>query len=96
MSEKKLTTRIQQKADTKANWDKATNFIPLKGEYIYYSDLNRVKVGDGVKKLSELPYLADSDTHQPIKTLKTDNTEAQSPSSGEAIAGEGTINLHKV
>lgn len=63
MSEKKLTTRIQQKTDTKANWDKATNFVPLKGEYIYYSDINRVKVGDGVKKVGELPFLADSDTH---------------------------------
>lgn len=63
MSEKKLTTRIQQKTDTKANWDKANNFVPLKGEYIYYSDLHKVKVGDGVKKVGELPFLADSDTH---------------------------------
>ena len=35
-------------------------------------------------------------THQAIKTLKTDNATAQSPSSSEAIAGSGTINLHKV
>lgn len=35
-------------------------------------------------------------SHQSIKTLKTDNTAAQSTSSGEAIAGSGTINLHKV
>lgn len=63
MSEKKLTTRIQQKTDTKANWDKATNFVPLKGEYIYYSDLHRVKVGDGVTKVGSLPFLADSDSH---------------------------------
>ena len=34
--------------------------------------------------------------HQAIKTLKTDNAAAQSPSSGEAIAGSGIINLHKV
>ena len=34
--------------------------------------------------------------HQAIKTLKTDNATAQSPSSGEAIAGSGIINLHKV
>lgn len=92
MSEKKLTTRIQQKTDTKANWDKATNFVPLKGEYIYYSDLHKVKVGDGVTKVSALPFLAD----QPIKTLNTSNTAAQTPSSSEAIAGSGTINLHKV
>lgn len=35
-------------------------------------------------------------SHQSIKTLKTDNTTAQSTSSSEAIAGSGTINLHKV
>lgn len=35
-------------------------------------------------------------THQAIKTLKTDNATAQSPSNSEAIAGNGTINLHKV
>ena len=35
-------------------------------------------------------------SHQSIKTLKTDNTTAQSTSSSEAIAGSGTINLHKI
>lgn len=92
MAEKKIQTRIQQKTDTKANWDKATNFVPLKGEYIYYSDLHKVKVGDGVTKVGALPFLAD----QPIKTLNTNNTAPQTPSSNEAIAGSGTINLHKV
>lgn len=62
MAEKKLKTRIQQKADTSANWGKATAFVPLKGEYIYYSDLHRVKVGDGVTKVGELPFLADNNT----------------------------------
>lgn len=62
MAEKKIQTRIRQKVDTKANWDKATNFVPLKGEYIYYSDLHKVKVGDGVTKVGALPFLADSDS----------------------------------
>ena len=35
-------------------------------------------------------------SHQSIKTLKTDNTTAQTTSANEAIAGSGTINLHKV
>lgn len=35
-------------------------------------------------------------SHQSIKTLKTDNTTAQTASSSETIAGSGTINLHKV
>lgn len=63
MAEKKIQARIRQKVDTKANWDKATNFVPLKGEYIYYSDLHKVKVGDGVTKVDALPFLADNDTH---------------------------------
>ena len=35
-------------------------------------------------------------SHQPIKNLKTDNTTAQTTSANEAIAGSGTINLHKI
>lgn len=35
-------------------------------------------------------------SHQDIKVLKTDNTAAQSTSAGEAIAGNGTISLHKI
>lgn len=62
MAEKKIQVRIRQKVDTKANWDKATNFVPLKGEYIYYSDLHKVKVGDGVTKVGALPFLADSNS----------------------------------
>ena len=163
MSEKTITTRVLQKTDTKANWDKATNFIPKKGELIIYSDLRRIKVGDGTTKVGALQFLADdntnthyttgayvgaantksnasttnghtylkvydddtkraefkisgsgatsvtsdangnitisstdTNTHQSIKTLKTDNTTAQATSASEAIAGSGTINLHKV
>ena len=130
MAEKKIQTRIRQKVDTKANWDKATNFIPLKGEIIIYSDLNQAKVGDGTTKVGALPFLkgkadasdknptlawgskstvatvdgvdihvtmpSNPNTHQSIKTLNTNNAAAQTPSSSEAIAGSGTINLHKV
>lgn len=35
-------------------------------------------------------------SHQSIKSLNTNNSTAQSASSSEAIAGTGTINLHKV
>ena len=130
MAEKKIQTRIRQKVDTKANWDKATNFIPLKGEIIIYSDLNQAKIGDGTTKVGALPFLkgkadasdknptlawgskstvatvdgvdihvtmpSNPNTHQSIKTLNTNNTSAQTASSSEAIAGSGTINLHKV
>lgn len=35
-------------------------------------------------------------SHQSIKTLNTNNTTGQTASASEAIAGSGTINLHKV
>lgn len=56
MAEKNLTTRIKHKIDTSANWAKAVNFIPLKGEIIIYSDTCQIKVGDGVTKVNDLPF----------------------------------------
>ena len=56
MAEKNITTRIKHKIDTSANWAKAVNFIPLKGEIIIYSDTNQMKVGDGVTKVNDLPF----------------------------------------
>ena len=51
MANKTFQGRIVQKHDTKANWEKATNFIPLKGEIILYDDLNEIKIGDGITKI---------------------------------------------
>ena len=56
MAVKTLTTRVQQKSDTSANWAKATNFTPLKGEIIVYTDLKRFKIGDGVTKVNDLKF----------------------------------------
>ena len=36
MAEKQFNTRIINKHDIAANWAKATNFIPKKGELIVY------------------------------------------------------------
>ena len=60
MAVKTLTTRVQQKNDTSINWAKATNFTPLKGEIIVYTDLKRFKIGDGVKTITELPFTVDN------------------------------------
>ena len=56
MAEKNLTTRIKHKTDTSANWAKAVNFVPLKGEIIIYSDTYQIKVGDGATKVNDLPF----------------------------------------
>ena len=49
---------------------------------------------DGVDIHVTMP--SNPNTHQSIKALNTNNTSAQTASSSEAIAGSGTINLHKV
>lgn len=57
MANKTFQGRIVQKHDTKANWDKATNFIPLKGEMIIYDDLGNFKIGDGINKVGDLEFV---------------------------------------
>lgn len=59
MANKKIYSRMQQKHDVETNWGQAVNFIPLAGEIIVYdADENnpkqRIVIGDGVTKLSEL------------------------------------------
>ena len=61
MAVKTLTTRVQQKSDTSANWAKATNFTPLKGEIIVYTDLRKIKIGDGVTKVGALGFANSKD-----------------------------------
>lgn len=63
-TEKRLNARLMQKSDTSANWDtasKAANpFIPWKGEIIFYTDLNRIKIGDGVKTPNQLEFVSST------------------------------------
>lgn len=53
---KTVKTRIQNKIDTSSNWAKATTFVPLKGEIIIYSDLAKIKIGDGTTTVGSLPF----------------------------------------
>ena len=62
MAEKSLQARIQNKIDLTANWAKATNFVPKKGEIIVYSDgggtgIPKMKVGDGITKVGSLKFI---------------------------------------
>lgn len=61
-----MKERITIKHDVEANWNKAVNFVPLPGELIIYDGViengqyiqkPRFKVGDGVHKVSELPFV---------------------------------------
>ena len=53
---KTLQTRFVLKNDTLANWT-ANNPVLLKGEIGIAIDQNKIKIGDGTKKWSELKYM---------------------------------------
>ena len=65
MAQSTVKSRIQLKNDIEANWNKAVNFIPLKGEIIIYSideshPFSRLKVGDGITTIINLPFINGS------------------------------------
>lgn len=44
------------KSDSTENWNKAVNFVPSKGQVIFYSDVEQIKVGDGINNVVNLPF----------------------------------------
>ena len=68
--DKKFNARIQHKIDIQENWEKAINFIPLKGEWIFYDkDANntniRLKIGDGKTTVNDLPFISTAVANNP-------------------------------
>lgn len=64
MTEKILNTRIINKHETEENWLKSS-FIPKQGEIIVYDVDNvysyeRMKIGDGVQNVNQLPFVDDA------------------------------------
>lgn len=61
MTEKQILSRIIQKHDIETNWNKAANFVPMRGELIVYDidanyDYERLKIGDGATSVVDLPF----------------------------------------
>ena len=93
-----VKTRIQLKYDTEQNWNKATHFVPLRGELIIYSTDNahpfcRIKVGDGTTPIVDLPFLpwnedGDGNSDYGITTHTTAYWSSQTsyiPPAGELV-----------
>ena len=57
-NEKIIKSRQQQKTDVSTSWKIAgdNGFIPKKGEIIVYGDLNKIKIGDGIKNVNDLSF----------------------------------------
>lgn len=63
MAVKEIKTRLKIKSDSAENWhtasSAATPFIPLAGEFIYYSNTGELKIGDGRSTPDALVAIAD-------------------------------------
>ena len=60
MSEKKFEVILQQKSGTEAQWN-SSSYIPRKSEIIHYTDLNKIKIGDGTNLPKNLPFNGEED-----------------------------------
>ena len=93
MANKTFQGRIIQKHDTKANWDKATNFVPLKGEIIVYDDLKKIKIGDGATKVGSLAFINDLDTLATVAKTGSYSDLKNKPTIPSV--GNGTLTIQK-
>lgn len=95
MANKTINARTVQKHDTTANWDLAVDFIPLEGEIIVYTDINKIKVGDGETVVGELPWASGEMTDMTGATTTTDGSHGLVPAplagdQNKFLRGDGT------
>lgn len=92
MADKNLKARIVNKNGTSAEWEKATSFVPKKGELILYTDLNKIKIGDGVTKVNDLPFSNDDKVSKAGDTmtgaLKFTKTAGIQENNGDLVVGK--------
>lgn len=89
-------SRVIQKHDTSANWAKATNFVPLKGEIIVYDDLNKIKIGNGGTVVNDLPFVTPT---IPTKLSEFEDDVVANkylPLSGGTMSGHIIMNDHSI
>ena len=103
MSEKRFNTRVINKHETEANWQKSS-LIPLQAEIIVYDidenyNYERFKIGDGVQNVNALPFVCDalrSELVEQINTVdeKVDNVSALVGDTSVAKQIEDAIDGH--
>lgn len=84
MAEKTFNTRVVGKHDVESNWNKAVNFVPMKGEVIIYDADNehvyeRMKIGDGSSNVNDLPFVDEMHTHAELEMIDQDVRTTASP-----------------
>lgn len=60
------------KVDSEENWNKAINYIPNAFTIIVYSYIDKspkVKIGDGIHKVNDLPFLSNKEVNDDMLVL---------------------------
>ena len=104
MAEKTINTRLKLLYKTHAEWEAIKNtFVPLRGEACFelFEDGSvKFKIGDGAKKLSELPYVGGEDVvatqvYEVIPTEGQSHVDAITAAVGENALVAGDIAIVK-
>lgn len=104
MAEKTINTRLKLLYKTHAEWEAIKNtFAPLRGEACFelFEDGSvKFKIGDGAKKLSELPYVGGEDVvatqvYEVIPTEDQSHVDAITAAVGENALVAGDIAIVK-
>lgn len=86
------------KNDTSTNWSKATTFKPLAGEVLVYdagTSAPKLKVGDGTRLASALPFVGDDKVDKVSgKGLSTNDFTAAYKSKLDGIANGANAYTH--
>lgn len=70
-----MKARVSQLYKTEAEWARLPNFMPLRGEFIVFApdeqhSYPRLKIGDGVTLLVDLPFFGITELDDPRRTDK--------------------------
>ena len=95
MANKTFNCRVMNKSDIEANWKSRSDFIPLNGEMIIFTQGEgyshaRIKIGDGITDVNSLPFVDDV-LQSTLNELNT-NTLFKTP---QELATEEIEQVHK-
>ena len=57
MAKKEINVTVKNRCDTEYNWN-ISRYVPESGEIILYSDINRIKIGDGKSLAKNLSFVS--------------------------------------
>ena len=96
MPTKYLNAKIINRRDTSINWAEHGTTVLDAGEIIVYTDLHKIKVGDGTSTISALPFIDDKDLSNYVTESELASTISETVSTLSKSIGlvEDEITIH--